>query len=108
MQHIEKIKHRFLKNNLANCLGCIAANLARVKSFSGVANNEKAVNDLIEESKFFIEWTAPRASLEIQEVLVNLQIQLAMWRYSRENEIIKLAQIWSNKILKLSGLLNEA
>ncbi|HLD82691.1 MAG TPA: hypothetical protein VI976_01940 [Candidatus Omnitrophota bacterium] len=108
MQGLEEVKRRFLKNNLAVRLGCIAADLARLDSFARMPNNEKAVSDLVEESKFFIEWTAPKASLDVQEKLVNLQIQLALWNYSMErSKIKKSADKWSREILKLSGLTKK-
>lgn len=87
-------------------LGCIGSDLARLKSFSQMPNNQKVIKDLIEESKFFIEWTAPKASLNVQEKLVNLQIELALLNYSfKREEITKFANEWSKRILKLSGLL---
>lgn len=106
MQNLKEIKTRFLKNNLAMRLGCIASDLARLKSFSQMPNNQKAISDLIEESKFFIEWTAPNTSLDIQEGLVKLQLELSLLNYSlRRKEITNLADKWSKKILELSGLL---
>ena len=108
MKNLEKIKRRFLKDNLPTRLGGLACNLARLKSFSQIPGNQKAVRDLIEESKFFIEWTAPMASLDVQEELVNLQIQLALENYLKaKKDTIKFADEWSKKILKLSGLLKN-
>jgi hypothetical protein len=106
MQNLEEIKSRFLKDNLAIRLGNIASDLARLGSFSQMPNNQKALRDLIEESEFFIEWTAPGASLDIQEELVHLQIQLALLSYSTERkEIAKFARSWSKRVSELSGLL---
>lgn len=108
MQNLEEIKKRFLKENLAVRLGGIASNLARLESFSRIPNNKKVIQDLIEESKFFIEWTAPQASLDIQEELVKLQVQLALWGYSRKTKgIVEYADKSAKKILKLSGLLER-
>ncbi len=106
MGNLDEIKNRFMKDNLAIRLGGLASNLARIRSFAQKSNNQKIVRDLIEESKFFIEWTAPEASLPIQEDLVNLQIQLALRTYSEDTkELSEFAEVWSEKILKLSGLL---
>ena len=108
MQNLKEIKVRFLRNNLSMRLGCIASDLARLKSFSQMPNNQKAIMGLIEESKFFIEWTTPNASLAIQGELVKLQIELSLLNYSlRRKEIINLADKWSKKILELSGLLKR-
>ena len=109
MRNLEKIKKRFLKEDLAARLGGIASNLARLESFSRMPNNKKVIQDLIEESKFLIEWTAPQASLDIQEELVKLQVQLALWEYSRKTKgIVEYADKSAKKILKLSGLLERA
>ena len=66
------------------------------------------------DSKFFIEWTAPEAVLDMQVELVNLQRQLAQWQYNWANiwidpvqrtAVAKQAGIWSKRILEMSGLL---
>lgn len=106
MQNLEEIKSRFLGTNLMIQLGCIASDLARIKSFSEMPDNKKALEDLIEESKFFIEWTVPRAPEEIRAELVRLQVQLALWGYPvNKKEIAKVADDWSKRIIDLSGLL---
>ena len=51
-------KERFLRDPIPVRLGGLAANLARVDSFSQNPANQAAVFDLFEESKYFIEWTA--------------------------------------------------
>ncbi len=108
MSNLELIRKRFLKDDLPKRLGGIASNLARLKSFSEMPNNKKAISDLIEESKFFIEWTAPEASLAIQQELVDIQLQLALCQYSvKKKEIVNSADKWAERILKLSGLLNK-
>ncbi|MCM8780053.1 MAG: hypothetical protein NC914_02765 [Candidatus Omnitrophica bacterium] len=108
MSNIEEIKRRFLKNTLPMRLGCIAADLSRLKSFSRTTNNRRLIKDLIEEAKFFIEWSAPKASLEVQEKLVNLQIQLALCGYSlNQQQIVRVADKWSKEVLALSGLVKK-
>jgi len=108
MSNLEVIKKRFLKDDLPIRLGGIASNLARLKSFSQMPNNKKVISDLIEESKFFIEWTAPAAPLAIQQELVNIQLKLASYQYSvKQKEIAGSADKWAKRILKLSGLLNK-
>lgn len=108
MSGLEVIKKRFLKDDLAKRLGGIASNLARLKSFSQIPNNERAISDLIEESKFFIEWTAPEAALAIQQELINIQLQLALCQYSgKQKEIGNSADKWAVRILALSGLADK-
>jgi hypothetical protein len=108
MQNLEEIKRRFMKNDLAVRLGCIASNLARVESFSKMPNNRKAIADLIEESKFFIEWATPEADSKIQPELVAAQVKLALWQQLKNRkEISQDAGKLAEKILKLSGLLKS-
>ena len=75
MGNLEQVKKRFLKNSRPVMLGCIASNLARLGSFAKMKNNREVIEDLLEESKFFIEWTAPKLSLDIQERLIDLRLE---------------------------------
>jgi len=58
----------------------LAANLSRIKSFAAHEASREAVEDLIDESKFFIERTAAEAEVEVSAELVGLQVQLARWQ----------------------------
>ena len=94
--------------------GNLASNLARIKSrFQNAANGE-IIESLLQESKLFIEWTAQDAEIEIAAELVELQIHLACWQYSRAGiwedaaqrmRVGEQARIWSEKVLNMSGLL---
>ncbi|GAB4409498.1 MAG: hypothetical protein Fur0044_03060 [Anaerolineae bacterium] len=108
------IRERYLRDNLSIRLGGLAANLARIKSFSDHPDHRDVVESLLDESKFFIEWTAPEAVLEIQVKLVELQLQLARWQHSwkdiwanpRERAAVaEQAGVWSKQVLVMSGLL---
>ncbi len=108
------IRNRYLRDALPVRLGGIAANLARMKSFSKHEKNYDVIESLITESKFFIEWTAHEAEIEAAAVLVELQIQLARWQYTlprmwedpiQRRTLAEQAQNWSTHILEMSGLL---
>lgn len=108
MQDLKEIKKHFLKNDLSVRLGCIATNLARLQSFSKMPNNRKVIDGLIEESKFFIEWTALETDLKTQSELVETQIKLALWQHLKDKkEISQDAGKLAERILKLSGLLKS-
>ncbi|MGH7362640.1 MAG: hypothetical protein ACREJ7_02590 [Candidatus Methylomirabilales bacterium] len=94
-------------------LGGLAANLARVKSFSDHPGHGDVVEGLLDESKFFIEWTAPEAGLDVQAELVQLQLQLARWQRAwaniwadprRRTAVAEQAGAWSERVLEMSGL----
>lgn len=109
------IRDRYLQDGLSVRLGGLAANLARVSSFSRNAAGREAVSSLLDESKFFIEWTASEAEVETAAQLVDLQRQLAMWQLdwdriwadqAQRTKIAEQARSWSDRVLDLSGLLS--
>ena len=108
--NLETIRQRYLQDTFPKRLGALAANLARISSFSEDEPNLKLIKSLIEESEYFIEWTTLDAPVGLQERLVQLQIELALWlrRLNRgEKGFDKLAgdfQDWSEEILSASGL----
>ena len=78
--------------------------------------NRDAVASLIEESKFFVEWTAIDAGIDQAAELVELQVQLARWQLGLANiwadsakrkTIAAQAKVWSDRMLDMSGLLSE-
>ena len=106
-----------MQDDLATRLGGLAANLSRISSFSDDIRHRKQVEDLISESKYFIEWTTSHAKITDQEQLVALQLELARWllRLEREwenesvrGELAESARTRSDEILQMSGLLAEA
>lgn len=114
MNNEATIKERFLRDPLSVRLGGLAANLARVQSFSDHPKNREVVRNILEESKFFIEWTAGEATLETQVELVALQRQLSLWHYgwnvlwadeTLRQAVAEKAGIWSQRVLQVSGLL---
>lgn len=116
MNNSSERKNRYLRDSLPVRLGGLAANLARVKSFSTNADNAAAVFDLFEESKFFIEWTAADAEIKTAENLVELQLQIAVWQRNwkliwpdeiRRNEMAGSSLAWSNRVILSSGLLDK-
>ena len=66
MKNQSAIQERYLHDALPVRLGALAANLARIKSFSSDPEHRDVVEGLLEESKFFIEWTAGDAEPEVQ------------------------------------------
>jgi len=115
-QNFNEKQARFQLNNIPNRLGHIAANLARIKSFSQIAYKE-AVKSLISETKWFIEWTAAEIEPVQAEELVNIQVQLAVWELTWDDiwedekvraEVAEQSSIWSEPVLDMSGLLSES
>lgn len=116
MKNLDEIRERYMRDAVPMRLGGLAANLARVNSFSKNQSNREAVNNLLEESKYFIEWTAHETEIEIAAELIEMQIQLARWQQRLRNiwedqthraMIGEQARVWSNKLLERSGLLDK-
>src|SRR4030067_1493174 len=104
---------RSLSGSLAIRVGGLAANLARIKSFSDHPDHRDVIESLLDESKFFIEWTAPETGIDLQVELVALQLQLACWQRSwgdiwadplQRAAVGEQAQTTSERGLKRSGL----
>jgi len=114
MKDWKPIQERYLRDAVPIRLGGLAANLRRIKSFASQETSREAVASLIEESKYFIEWTAREAHIETAAQLVELQVQLARWQWKwpqiwhdsiQRQQIAEQSSVWSDRVLKLSGLL---
>ena len=114
MNKLESIRSRYLRDPIPTRLGGLAANLARVASFSQNDGHQQAVSATMHESRWFIEWTAAELSVEETAELVRLQTQLARWeiqsrdRWGNESwrqELMNESSRWSERLLDMSGLL---
>ncbi|MGA9995407.1 MAG: hypothetical protein WBP93_08340 [Pyrinomonadaceae bacterium] len=112
--NLAEIQERYMRDPLPVRLGGLAANLARVESFSNHTEHREVVERLLNESKYFIEWTAPDADLNLQSELVELQRQLAQWQHGWQNiwsdaakrtSVATQAGNWSKRVMEKSGLL---
>ena len=110
------VRQRYLRDDLPIRLGGLAANLSRIKSFAAQEANREAVESLIAESTWFIEWTAADADVHTAADLVELQIQLARWQNDwagiwagpdGRRRIAEQSGAWAERVLDLSGLLNS-
>ena len=106
----EQIHQRLLRDPLPHQLGALAADLARISSFSDNPANHDAVASLLEEGKFFAEWIAPAAPPDTQTVLAEVQHSLACWERAwhrgesvpaMRDEAVRL----SNVLLEMAGFV---
>jgi len=114
MTNLDEIRARYLREPFNRRLGHLASDLMRISGFLDSVKNRKIVTDILEESKFFIEWAAPDAPSHIQELLSEMQSRLALWHrhllMMKESsgeieELAKSAKRWSALLLQSSGLL---
>lgn len=117
MNKQEKLRTRYLQDPVPIRLGGLAANLGRAGKFSKHEGHREVVYDILQESKWFIEWTAAELEdLERAAELMRLQILLAFWQIQSvdkwddsdwRSEFGRQAQQWSQRILEFSGLLTS-
>lgn len=110
------IRERYLRDDLSVRLGGLAANLNRIRSFAAHDANREAVESVIAESKFFIEWTAAEAEVNTAAALVELQVQLARWQHNwtriwadpaQRRTVAEQSGAWAKRVLEMSGLLSR-
>ena len=114
-----KIQERYLKDPLPIRLGGLAADLSRIASFLDDPGSAPAVSGLIQESRWFVEWSAPELlpdRVEDAIALVDIQRSLTHWHWiwndaqndpTQRAKLAEQAQAWSDQVLEMSGLLNE-
>jgi len=111
----KQLNSRYLQDNISTRLGGIASNLVRARSLLDSGTNEQVALQLVRESQFFIEWTAPDASEDVAAELVELQRLLSYWHYhwstlwsdwEQRQSIVHQAQEWFHRLLDYSGLLS--
>ncbi len=110
------VRERYLRDDFSVRMGGLAANLSRIMSFAAHDASREVVESIIDESKFFIEWTAADAEINTAGELVELQIQLARWHWNwpriwadpvQRSRVALQSKAWSKRILELSGLLSK-
>lgn len=115
MSNVLERRERYMQDGVPIRIGGIAANMARVGTISAWPEAQNVACGLLEESKYFIEWTAMEADIETTCALIDLQLQLAMWQRHLDTswanealrtEIGRRAKEYSKDLLQRSGLLN--
>ncbi len=111
-------RERYLQHPVPLRLGDLAADLARLASFSEIFD-VAAVESLLEESRAFIEWSAPDLlpdRVEDAARLVDIQRGLTDWQHTwtkvqndseERKKLAEQAQAWSDEVLAMSGLLEQ-
>jgi hypothetical protein len=109
----ERMRERYLKDPLPIRLGGLAADLARLSSSARHSSGAASVAKMLEESQYFIEWTAAEAEPEVAAELVDIQVMLALWRRAwpeaQQNHLQRTllsvqAKKWADQVLEYSGL----
>ena len=109
-----KVKQRFLRDPLERRLGGLAATLARISSSARNSESPIVVENLLDEAKHYIEWTAAETEVETAAELIQIQRLITLWQktwqsafHQKPQRILlsALAKDWSDKALQYSGLI---
>jgi hypothetical protein len=112
VKNSDRIRERYLSDALPRRLAGLAADLGRVASSARRATGGAAAAAMLEESQYFIEWTAAEAPAELAEELVNLQALLALWRQAwpeaqnsplQRSLLAVQAKQWADQVLRHVG-----
>ena len=110
----EKKRQRFLRDPLERRLGGLSATLARISSSARNSESPIIVENLLDEAKHYIEWTAADTEAETAAELIQMQRLITLWQKSWKTAIqdktqrillSTLAKEWSDKALQSSGLV---
>ncbi len=111
-------RERYLKQSLPIRLGGLSTDIARVSSFAEIPDI-RAVETMLEESRAFVEWSAPDLlpdRVDDAARLVDIQRGLTRWYRiwndaqhdpAQRAQLAAQARAWSDEILKMSGLLDQ-
>ena len=113
---LEKLRSRYLRDPIPVRLGGLAANLARVASFSKNDKHREVVFPTLQESKWFIEWIAAELAITYPAQFWSAcrSIQMAQWQRQSQTqwldknwrqELIIKSQDWSQRVLEMSGFV---
>lgn len=110
----EKKRQRYLHDPLPIRLAGLAADLARIASSARHPSGSASVSEMLEESQYYIEWTAAEAEPEIASELVDIQLMIVIWRHAwpeaqhsmTQRTLLSVqAKKWSDLILDYSGIV---
>jgi len=116
IKNLEERKERYMRDSEPIRMGGLAANLARIKSFSENDDNATVVFHLLEESKYYIEWAGLEMDVNSVIQLIDLQRKISGWQLrfdtvwadkARRKMLARASARWSSIILKKSGLLEK-
>ncbi|MCX6055517.1 MAG: hypothetical protein NTZ74_11505 [Chloroflexi bacterium] len=114
MINSEKLKQRFMREPLERRLGGLAATLARISSSARNSGSPIIVENLLDEAKHLIEWTAAETETETAAELIQIQRFITLWQKIWESAckekthrilLATQAKEWSDKTLQSSGLI---
>ena len=79
MNNLAYSQQTYLQSDISQQLNSLADRLDRIATICNNADDLSSALELVRESQYFIEWTAPNLSIDDATTLVNLGRILAAW-----------------------------
>jgi hypothetical protein len=112
----ERKRERYLRDPLPIRLAGLAADFERIASSARHTSGAASVTEMLEESQYYIEWTAAEAEPQVAGELVDIQRMIAAWRRAwpeaqispTQRALLSVqAKKWADQVLGYSGLLEQ-
>jgi hypothetical protein len=120
MIDLGQLRERFLREESYMRLAHIASDLSRISSAQHHQRSTRLILNMLTECKWFCEWAAIEAAqadfITTAYELLTLQRELVRWEHRfdkiysdpiRRAEMAETARAWSDRLLQMSGLLNQ-
>jgi len=107
MRDMSAIRERFVRDGLPVRLGNVASDLARLSDWACSGQTDEVLVDLMREIAYEMEWSGECGLAE----LADMQREVCLWRRAwpagpARSVLAQRAQAMSDRLLKLSGLLD--
>jgi hypothetical protein len=112
----DRKRERYLRDPLPIRLAGLAADFERIASSARHAAGAVSVTEMLEESQYYIEWTAAEAEPQVASELVDIQRMIAAWRRAwpeaqtspAQRTLLSVqAKKWADQVLEYSGVLEQ-
>ena len=109
MKDVAARRTRFEHDELSIQIGGLASNLSRLAWCLKRVPDGDRLASLFRESKYFAEWAAARGSGDLQELLAEVQLALAVWerrllRQESREMLAEESEHWAQRLLAVVGL----
>ncbi|MEW6367173.1 MAG: hypothetical protein AB1714_21290 [Acidobacteriota bacterium] len=114
MRDLDRMRERFMRDPLPRRLGGLSASLARIASCARRETGAESALQMMDECRYYIEWSAADADPDLAAELVDIQVELALWRriwtetqpHPLQRTLLSFqAKKWADRVLDHSGLL---
>ena len=109
MKDLAALRVRYEQDPIEIQIGGLASNLSRIAWFMKRPEVAADLSATFRESKYFAEWAAVHAPLEMQAALAEVQIEMALWeRKSAQGRCSpEQPEAWAQRLLRMSGLVAD-